>query len=62
MHNSNTTMMTGSSGQQGGETSRDRGGEFLLNWPTRIFAKGKPRTSTVGDKELSQILSGRDSL
>ena len=38
------------------------GREFLLNWPTRIFAKGKPRTSTVGDKELSQILSGRDSL
>ena len=62
MHNSNTTMTTGGGSQQGEETSRGRGGEFLLNWSNRVFAKGKPTTSTVGDKELSQILSGRDSL
>ena len=52
MHNSNTTMTTGGGSKQGEETSRGRGGEFLLNWSNRVFAKSKPRTSTVGIKNL----------
>ena len=38
------------------ETSRVR--RFLLNWPERILAKGRPRTyihQKVKDEELDQI-------